>query len=188
MYSVTASIAHGSWSITSRFTASRLTAFRSLASRSTASNWTSKGVWSWPAGLSPNTLNYNFEVHFRVNLISASTCICRLTQLRTPIVSLSSLDLSLQVYLETCSITAYKYVFNEWRQVYCDTGVTEVDSVTGSLYSADHGVHRHHLISISSYHTMKIHTLSFPTFTLTRSVRDFVDPCNCVNHQSRVVS
>jgi len=40
------------------------------------------------------------------------------------------------------------------------------------------GVDRHHLISISPYHTMKIHTLSFPTFGLTRSVRDFVDPRN----------
>jgi len=52
--------------------------------------------------------------------------------------------------------------------------------VTGSIYSADPGVDRHHLISISSYHTMKIHTLSFPTFGLTRSVRDIVDPRNCV--------
>jgi len=54
--------------------------------------------------------------------------------------------------------------------------------VTGSIYPADPGVDRHHLISISSYHTMKIPTLSFPTFGLTRSVRDFVDS------QRRVVS
>ena len=52
--------------------------------------------------------------------------------------------------------------------------------MTGSIYSADPGVDKHHLISISSYHTMTIHTLSFPTFGLTRSVRDIVDPHNCV--------
>jgi hypothetical protein len=64
--------------------------------------------------------------------------------------------------------------------VYRDTRVTEVKRVTGSIYSADPRVDRHHLISISSYHTMKIHTLSFPTFGLTRSVRDIMDPCNCM--------
>jgi len=47
--------------------------------------------------------------------------------------------------------------------VYGDAGVTEVDRVTGSIYSADPGVDRHHLISISSYHTKKIHSI-FPNF------------------------
>jgi len=60
--------------------------------------------------------------------------------------------------------------------LYGDTGVMEVDRVTGSIYSADPRVDRHDLISIFSYHTIKSHTLSFPTFGLTRSVRDFVDP------------
>ena len=49
-----------------------------------------------------------------------------------------------------------------------------------SIYLGDPGVDRHHLISISSYHTMKIHTLSFPTFGRTRSVRDILDPRNWV--------
>jgi len=57
--------------------------------------------------------------------------------------------------------------------VYGDSGVTEVDRVTGSIYSADPGVDRHPPISISSYHTVKIHTLSFPTVGLTRSDGDF---------------
>ena len=61
--------------------------------------------------------------------------------------------------------------------MYGDTGVTEVERVTGSIYSADPGVDRHDLISILSYHTMKIHTLSFPAFGLTR---DIMDPRNCV--------
>jgi hypothetical protein len=42
---------------------------------------------------------------------------------------------------------APKYIIKEQRRVYGDTAVTEVDTVTGSVYSADRGVHRHHLIS-----------------------------------------
>jgi len=85
----------------------------------------------------------------------------------------SSHDRGLQVPLQTRSITASKYIFKERRWVYRDTGVTEVDRVTGSIYSADPGLDRHHLISILSHHITIIHTLSFPTFGLTRFVRDF---------------
>ena len=46
-----------------------------------------------------------------------------------------------------------------------------MDRETGSIYSADSGVDRYHLISISSYDTMKIQNLSFPTVGLTWSVR-----------------
>ena len=59
--------------------------------------------------------------------------------------------------------------------MYGDTRVMEVDRVNGSIYSADPGVDRHYLISISSSHTMRIHTLSFPTVGFTRSVQDIVD-------------
>jgi hypothetical protein len=55
--------------------------------------------------------------------------------------------------------------------VYSESGVTEVDRVTASIYLADSGVDRQHLISVLSYHIMKIHTLSLPTFislTLSR--------------------
>ena len=62
--------------------------------------------------------------------------------------------------------------------MYKDTRVTEVERVTGSIYLADPGVDRP-LISILSYHTMKMHYLSQP-FGFTRSVRDIVDPRNCV--------
>jgi len=62
--------------------------------------------------------------------------------------------------------------------VYRDSGVMAVEIVTGSIYSADPGVDRH-LISILSYHTMKIHYLSQP-FGLTRSIRDIMDPRNCM--------
>jgi len=264
MNRVSASIAHASQS-----TASRLTAFRSIASTSTASKYSSNHVRSWPPRVSPNTLNYGFQVHLCVHSISASICISKLARLRPPnsldqclqvhlqtrsitasklarsqppsaspnsldygiqtrsitasklarsrpssasptcsitasklldrclqvrtikaskYISPNSLDHGLQVHLKTCFITACKYIFKERRRVYGDTAVTEVDSMTGSIYLADRGVHRHHLISISSFHTMKIHTLSFPTFSLTCSVRDFVDPRTCVDTQRRVVS
>jgi hypothetical protein len=54
-------------------------------------------------------------------------------------------------------------------------GVTEVDRVMGSMYLADPRVDRCHLTSIWSFHTMKIHTLSFPTCGLTWSVRGYVN-------------
>ena len=38
--------------------------------------------------------------------------------------------------------------------MYGDTGVSEVDRVTGSIYSADPCVDRHHFISISSNHLL----------------------------------
>ena len=34
----------------------------------------------------------------------------------------------------------------------------------------------------------EIHTVSFPSFDLTRSFQDFVDPRNCVNPRGRVIS
>jgi len=191
MNRVSASIAHPSPSTTSRFTASTFTAstftasrltasrltasrltasglttFRSIASRaitsrSTSSKYSSNLNRSWPpTSVSPNTLNYCFKVHLWVHSIS-----------RSPSASLSSLDFSLQVHLETHSITHSKYIFKVRRRWYGDTRVTEVAGETGSIYSADPGVHRHHLISISSYHSMKIHTLCLPTFGLSRSIR-----------------
>jgi len=72
--------------------------------------------------------------------------------------------------------------------MYWHRGLTEVDYMMGSIYSADPSVDRHHLISISSYHSMKMHTLCFPTFGRTRSARDFLDPHNCMDTQHRVVS
>jgi len=80
------------------------------------------------------------------------------------------------------------YIFKERQRLYGDTGVMEVVTVTGSIYSADPGVDRHHLISISSHHTMTIHSLSFPTCGLSCSVRDFVDPHNCVDPHGQAVS
>jgi hypothetical protein len=147
----------------------------------TASKCISKLARSQPSSVSLNSLDHGLQVQLQTRSITASKCITKLARLRLP----SSHDHGLQVHLQTRSI---KYIFKERRRVYGDTGVTEVDRVTGSIYSADPGVDRHHLISISSYHTMKIHTQSFPTFGLTRSARDFVAPRNCVDPQRRVVS
>jgi hypothetical protein len=69
-----------------------------------------------------------------------------------------------------------------------DTGVMGGECPTWSIYSGDPGVDREHLILISSCHTTKIHTVSFPTFDLTHCFSDFVDPDNSVDPHSRVVS
>jgi len=69
---------------------------------------------------------------------------------------------------------------------YGESRVTEIDSVRGSIYSGDPGVDSHHLIS--SYHTTKILTISFPTICLSRSSRDFVDLPTFMGPHGRVVS
>jgi len=57
----------------------------------------------------------------------ASQCISNPALSRPPNASLSSLDLGLKVHLQIRSIMASKYIVNERRRVYGDTGVTEVD-------------------------------------------------------------
>jgi len=123
----------------------------------TACKCISEFTWSRHPSASPNELNLSLQVHLSLHSISRSAS-----------ASLSSLDLSLQVHFHTHPITASKYIIKERRRLYEDTGVMEVARVMGSIYSADPGVDTHHLISISSYHTMNIHTLSFPTFALTQ--------------------
>jgi len=162
-----------------------------------ASKCISKLTRSWPPSPSLSSLERSLQLHLQTRSITASKCISEFTR-----------SLGLQVHLQTRWIAAskciseftrsqspsasqtssMKYIFKVRRRLYRDTRVTEVDRVTGSIYSADPAVDRHHLIPISSYHTMKIHTLCFPTFGLTRSVRDLVDPRNCVDPHGRVVS
>jgi len=159
--------------------------------RSSVSRCISELTQSRPPSASLSSLDLGLLVHHLVHSVSASTYIYKLARSLPPSASLGSLDLSLQVHLhtrsglhvhlQTRSIPASKYIFKEHHQVYGDTAVVQVDRVTGSVYSADPGVDRDHLISISSYHTMKIHTRYFPTFGLTRFVRDLVDPCNCID-------
>jgi hypothetical protein len=58
---------------------------------------------------------------------------------------------------------ANSYIFKDKLWVYSDIEVTEEDRVMWSIYSADPGVDRHHLISISPYATMKKHSI-YPNF------------------------
>jgi len=132
----------------------------------TASNCIFKLTRLQPPSASPVSVNDGLQVHLQIR--TASMCMSALARLGPP----NSHDRSLQLHPQTRYITATKYFFQQRRRVYWDTGVTEVDRVTGSIFSADPGVDRYHLISISSYHTMKIQTLSFPTFGLTHSVRE----------------
>jgi len=129
---------------------------------------------SRPPSSSLNPLDYGLQSR----TITASKCISKLTRSPPPNVSLNSLDYGLQVHLQTRLIKASKNIFKERQRLYRDTGVTVVERVMGSIYSAHPGVDRH-LISILSYHSMKIHYLSQP-FGLTHSVRDIMDPRNCV--------
>jgi len=116
------------------------------------SKWhNSKLAHSRPRSVSPNWLDYGLQVRTSM----ASKCIFKLAPSRPPSASLSSLDLSLQVHIQTRSITAskciteftrstspsasqtrsIKYIFKERQRLYGDTGVTEVDRVTGSIRS-----------------------------------------------------
>jgi len=87
---------------------------------------------------SPNSLDHGLQVYLSVNSISASKCISTLARSRPPSASpnsinhglhvhLSSLNLGLEVHLQTSSIAAAKYIANKRRWVYGDTGVKEVE-------------------------------------------------------------
>jgi len=112
----------------------------------------SKSAQSWPpSAITPNSLDHGLEVYLRTGSIPAS----KFTQAWPPSASLSSLNPSLQVHIQTRSITACKciseftrstspsasqthwskYIFKEWQRLYGDTGVTEVDRVTWSIRS-----------------------------------------------------
>jgi len=101
------------------------------------------------------------SAYLQTRSIVASKCISKLARSRPPSASPNSLDHCLKVHLKTRSITASKYIVNERRRVYGDTGVTEVHRATGSTYSGDPGVDRHHLIIISSGST-QLHWFSRP--------------------------
>jgi len=89
----------------------------------TASKCISKLAQSQPPSVSPNSLDYSHQVP----TITASKCISEFTRSWPPSACLSSLDLSLQVHISTRTITTSKYIVNERRRVYGDSGVTEVD-------------------------------------------------------------
>jgi len=125
--------------------------------------------------ISEFTRSLGLQVHLQTRSIQVSNCISEFIRSQSPGAAPSTLDRGLQVYLQGATVRTPRYRGNGGGQ-------------SDGEYSADPGVHRHPLISISTYHSMKIPTLSFPTFGLTCYVWDFVDPCNCVDPQHRVVS
>jgi len=161
----------------SRTTASILTAFWLAASR-----YSSNVAQSWHPGAAVNSLIHGLQVHLWIRSITASKCISTLARSWPP----SSHGHGHQVHLQTSSIIASKYIIKERRQVYWDTGVTEVDRVSGSIYSADARVGWHHLISISSCNENS-HSI-FPNFwSHSHCTRYFVEPHNRMDPQCWVV-
>jgi len=79
-------------------------------SPSTASRYFSNVDWSWPPSVSPNTLNYGFQVHRWVHSISASKCIANPARSWPQGASLSSLDLGLQMHLHSRKIAHSKCI------------------------------------------------------------------------------
>jgi len=154
----------------------------------TASKCISEFTQSRSPMASPNLLDHGCGVYRWVHSISLTSWIYKLARSPPRSAPLSSLDPGLEVHLWTCSITASKNIVRERWWLNGESGVAEEEWVTGSIYSGDPGVDRHHLIIISSCHTTKIHAVSFPTFGLTRSCRDFVDPFNCMDPHGWVVS
>jgi len=115
-----------------------------------ASKCISNRARSRPSGASLSSPNLGLQLHLQTHSITACKCISEFTRSRPPCASPNVLDHGLKVHPPTRSITASKYIVYERRQVYADTGVAEVDWATGSTYSGDPGVDRHHLIFISS--------------------------------------
>jgi len=146
---------------------------RSGTSSECISGFTRSRPWS----VCPNSLDYGLQVHLWVHSISVSKCISNLARSWPPSASLSSPHLGLQVHLQTRSITASKHIVEERQWVYGDTWVTEVEWATRVIYLGDPRVDILHLIFISSCHTMKRHTVSFPTFGLTRPFRGSTQLC-----------
>ena len=151
-------------------------------------NCISNLAWSRPRGAYLSSLDLGHQEHLQIRSLTAMKCVSEFTGFWPPNASLSSLDLILQVHLSTRPMMTSKYIINQRPCVYGESGVSLVDWETGSTYSADTGVDWHHPIFIPSYDTTKIHTLSFPTFSLSCSFRDVVDLPNCVDSHSPVVS
>jgi len=127
----------------------------------TASKCISKLSLSCPPSASLSSLDLGLQVHLQTRSVTASNCISEFTRFRPPSASPHWPDHSIKVHVSTGSITAAKYIINVRRRVYGDTGVTEVDWATGSTYSGDPGVDRHHHIFISSGST-QLHGFSWP--------------------------
>jgi len=96
--------------------------------------------------ISEFTRSVGLQVHLQLRSIAASTWISEFTGSQSQSVSPNTLDYGLKVNVQGATTVGLRY------------RVMEVDRVTGSIYSAGPRVDRH-LISISSYDTMDIHSV-----------------------------
>ena len=137
--------------------------------RITSSQCISKLAQSRPHSGSLSSLNLSLQLHLQPRSVVASQFISILARSRPRSASLSSLDPGLQLHRQTCSITASMYTCKQQRRLYGDTGVTEVEWASGSIYSGHPRVHRHHPILSYNNNTHSIcpnfwsHSL-FPRF------------------------
>jgi hypothetical protein len=127
----------------------------------------SKVAWSWLPGASPTSLDYGLQEHRETCTNKAS----KIALLWPQSVSPSLHHHGLLLHLLTCWIAASQYLFKECWGAYGNTGVTEVDSGTESTYLANPGVYRQHFISILSYHTLKVHSISCNVWSDSRCPR-----------------
>jgi hypothetical protein len=109
------------------------------------------------------------------------------TRSQLPTVLPKSLDYGLHVHRQTHSITACKFIFQARLPEYRDTGSTQLDWATGTIYPAASGVDKHHLIFNYSHNTIKIHPLSVRTYGLTCSFQNIADAPNGVDPSYWVV-
>jgi len=146
-----------------------------------ASKCISKLAQSRPPSASLSSLDLSLQVDLQTRSITSSKCISEFTITASMCISklarlrpASSHEDGLQLHLETRSITAskciseftespspsasqtrsIKYIFKERRRLYGDTGVTEVDRVMGSIYSADRSKSRY---SVCRWVAIQIH-------------------------------
>jgi len=151
---------------------------------------------SQPPSACPNSHNTSLLVHLCIHSTSVLNGISKLAGSLPRSLSGSSLDFGLLVHVLPRFIMDSQWIYVStwsWSEIASgyslDHGLMiQAEGAKGIIYSRDPWVHRYHFILIPSYHIMKIRTLSFPTFALTSSIPDLVDPRNCVEPHGRVVS
>jgi len=121
-----------------------------------ASKFISELTPSQPAGAYPNLRVHRLHLNLWAYLILDPNCITKLSRSQSPRASWYSLNLDLDVHYHIRSSLASNYIWTDGQGGYYFQGVTEVDRVTGTIYLANPGVDRHHLNSISLYHTMQM--------------------------------
>jgi hypothetical protein len=116
-----------------------------------------------------SSLHLGLQVHVQTHSIMASQCIPKLDRSRHPSACPNWLDHGLPVHPQTRSITASKCI-----------------SRLARLWPASS--YNHNLQVYLQSRSITASKSASPTFDLTSSCRDFVDPRDCVDPHGRVVS